>query len=67
MLHNRVEPAARPCAGVLLQQRDLIANWQAFATKNGRGMKGWTEAELAFVCSDPWTGVGCADGNVVSL
>lgn len=54
-------------AGALLEQRRLVTNWEEFATKNGRGLKGWTEADLASVCSDPWTGVGCADGNVASL
>lgn len=51
---------------VLLQQRDLITNWEEFTRKNFRNLfKGWTAAELATVCS--WSTVKCVDGNVAEL
>ncbi len=52
-------------AGALLDQRDLIGNWDEFSQKNGKGLQGWSEESMASVCS--WSTVSCVDGQVATL
>ena len=65
IFHHLVHYPTAPAAGTLLEQRDLIANWDEFSQKNGKGLVGWTEATAASVCT--WSTITCVDGNVAAL